>query len=72
MSQIWLDMSATDKCVSLQVRLARKEWVKEQAAAHLARSTAAHTTTILQGWREIAAVQRCQRWANATNGVQLT
>jgi len=53
-------------CVYLQVRLARKEWVKEQAAAHLARSTAAHTSTILLGWREIAAVQRCQRYAKAT------
>ncbi|DBB13037.1 TPA: hypothetical protein ACH3X3_005771 [Trebouxia sp. C0006] len=46
-----------------EVRLARKEWVKEQAAAHLARSTASHTSTILLGWREIAALQRCQRLA---------
>jgi len=47
--------------VYLQVRLARKKWVKEQAAAHLAHSTAARTNTILLGWREIAALQRCQR-----------
>ncbi len=56
-----VNMSATDKCVCLQVRLARKQWVKEQAAAHLARSTTAHTSSMLLGWREIAAVQRCQR-----------
>ncbi|KAL0029905.1 hypothetical protein WJX77_006762 [Trebouxia sp. C0004] len=51
--QIWED----------EARSARKKWVKEQAATHLARSTASHTPTILLGWREIAAVRRHQRLA---------
>ena len=53
-------------CVYLQVRSARKEWVKAQAAAHLARSIAAHTSNVLQGWSHVAALQKHHRSATAT------
>ena len=39
--------------------------MKEQAAAHLARSTTAHTSSMLQGWSHIATLQKHHRSAIA-------
>ncbi|KAL0036093.1 hypothetical protein WJX79_002567 [Trebouxia sp. C0005] len=56
-----LSSSSSQVIIKDEVRSARKDWLKEQAAAHLACSTASHTSAVLRGWRETAAAQRRQR-----------
>ncbi|KAA6423426.1 MAG: hypothetical protein FRX49_06487 [Trebouxia sp. A1-2] len=58
-----LSSSSSQVIIKDEVRSARKDWLKEQAAAHLACSTASHTSAVLRGWRETAAAQRRQRLA---------